>query len=83
MFEGPLIVLEGQPLRAAFQTNLPIKSGVGLATYFRSDPQGGSTPPSLQLEVGNTQWLPFPTAGEFSRPENWRMKWYQGLTLSF
>ena len=82
MFEDPVIVLEGQPLRAAFQTNLAIKSGIGLATHFRSDPQGGSTPPSLQIEVGNTQWWPFPTNGEFSRPENWRMRWYQGLIFT-
>jgi len=80
MFENPVVVLEGQPLRVAFQTNLDIKSGVGTATYFISDPQGGNTPPNLPLEVGNTEWLTFPTtnAAGHTRPENWRMKWYRG-----
>ena len=79
MFEEPVIVLEGQPLRVAFQTNLGINSGQGYNTYFLSDPMGGNNPPQLALEVGNTQWFPFPTSSEFSRPDNWRMKWYQGL----
>jgi len=78
MFEEPVIVLEGQPLRVAFQTNLGINSGQGYNTYFLSDPMGGNNPPQLALEVGNTQWFPFPTSSEFSRPDNWRMKWYQG-----
>ena len=84
MFENPVVVLEGQPLRVAFQTNLDIKSGVGTATYFVSDPQGGNTPPNLPLEVGNTEELKFPTtnANGHTRPENWRMKWYRGLILS-
>ena len=84
MFDDPVVVLEGQPLRVAFQTNLDIKSGVGTATKFVSDPQGGNAPPDLPLEVGNSEWLPFPTvnANGHTRPDNWRMKWYRGLTLT-
>jgi len=78
MFDDPVIVLEGQPLRAAFQTNLAINSGVGVQTFFQSNPQGLTAPPSLNLEVGKSDWLAFPAAGEHTRPENWRMKWYRG-----
>ena len=84
MFDDPVVVLEGQPLRAAFQTNLDINSGTGTATYFASNPQGGNSPPNLALEVGKSEWLDFPTtnANGHTRPENWQMKWYQGLILS-
>ena len=82
MFDDPVVVLEGQPLRAAFQTNLDIASGKATATNFVSDPQGGGPSPTLALEVGKSEWLPFPANNEHTRPDNWRMKWYQGLILS-
>ena len=82
MFEEPVIVLEGQPLRVAFQTNLAINSGVGVSTYFVSDPQQNGNPPNLVLEVGNGNWLDFPTGTSHTRPENWQMRWYKGLILS-
>ena len=52
MFEEPVVVLEGQPLRVAFETNLDINSGPGVTTNFVSDPQGRGTSPDLSLEVG-------------------------------
>ena len=83
MFDDPVIVLEGQPMRAAFQTNLAINSGVGVQTYFQSNPQGLTTPPSLNLEVGKSDWLVFPSTSQHTRPANWRMKWYRGTELIF
>ena len=82
MFDDPVVVLEGQPLYAAFQTNIDIKSGLGTATYFVSDPQGRGTPPNLALEVGNNEELEFPAQGGHTRPDNWRMKWYRGRILN-
>ena len=51
MFEEPVVVLEGQPLRVAFETNLEIKSGPGTSTSFVCDPQDIGTCPDMKLEV--------------------------------
>ena len=79
MFEEPVVVLEGQPLRVAFQTNLDIANGGG--TRFSPDQQGQSSKaPDLYLEVGNNEWLPWTPddQGFHTRPDNWLMRWYQG-----
>ena len=71
MFEEPVVVLEGQPLRLAFQTNLDIANGGG--TRFSPDQQGQSSKaPDLYLEVGNNEWLPWipDDQGFHTRPDN-------------
>ena len=80
MFEEPVVVLVGQQLRVAFQTNLDIISGGPTATAFQSDAQGkDGVNPNLKLEVGSNEWFAFPDDNEaHTRPGNWQMRWHQG-----
>ena len=61
MFEEPVVVLEGQPLRVAFETNLEIKSGPGTSTSFVCDPQDMGTCPDMKLEVEDHLYFIFHT----------------------